>query len=59
MGITSTAGVFASSGILAATSAPATGGVSIPIIIIGATTIVAIVALCNGYDIDGDRKKGN
>lgn len=52
MGITSVAGVIASSGAIAMASAPATGGVSTLLIIVSAVTIISIVAICRDYDIE-------
>lgn len=53
MGITTTAGIIASAGAIGAAVT-----VPIPIIIASAVTIVAIIALCRGYNIEVDWKNG-
>jgi hypothetical protein len=58
MGISSTAGVIASAGVIGVAAAPATGGIGPVIIIACAATIVAIVALCKNYNIEVDWKSG-
>lgn len=58
MGISSTAGVIASAGVIGVAAAPATGGIGPVLIIACAATIVAIVALCRNYNIEVDWKSG-
>lgn len=58
MGITTTAGVIASAGVIAAAAAPTTGGIGTVLIIASATTIITIVSLCLGYNIDVNWKLG-
>lgn len=49
--ITTAAGVVASAGIIKVAAIPITVGIGTVSIITSAATIVAIVALCHGYDI--------
>ena len=55
MGITTTAGIIAAVG---ASGTAVAAPISIPLIIASAGTIVAIIALCRGYNIEVDWKNG-